>query len=372
MSSIERAGGAKTRIEGLTRDQVARMAEYRETFLGHGLSCEPADRPKAEDAVLRAYAGAGLPPPKVLVWMSSPFYGLLATYMLKSKKDFLASNGDGKSQTRIVKTKSVGQVRDQVRGQVGDQVGDQVWDQVRDQVWDQVRGQVWGQVWDQVRGQVRDLLNTAGYGSHDAGWLSFYAFFRDVCGLAVCKRLTPLIDLCASVGWLWPRRGVCVLTDRPALLRRDERHRLHCADGPALAYRDGVVLHCWHGVRVPSWFVENPERITAEAVFAEKNQELRRCLMEIMGRERVLADLGDRKRLISSDDNLGQPRRLWHVDYGATEPMAICEVMNGTLEPDGSRKAYFLLVPPDVDTPHAAVAWSYGVDPRAYVEGIRT
>jgi hypothetical protein len=47
------------------------------------------------------------------------------------------------------------------------------------------------------------------------------------------------------------------------------------------------------------------------------------------------------------------------------------EVVNSTPEPDGSRKTYFLRVPPTIETAREAVAWTFGlgaVDYRPAVE----
>jgi len=125
------------RIEKLTPEQVARLEEFRERWLARGLATGPCDRPAMEAAADEAYRAAGLEPPKIKIWLGSPFAGAIGAHLLM----------------RIPKL-SGDQVGDQVRDQVRDQVGAQVWDQVRDQVWDQVRDQVGAQVGDQVRDQV--------------------------------------------------------------------------------------------------------------------------------------------------------------------------------------------------------------------------
>jgi hypothetical protein len=50
----------------------------------------------------------------------------------------------------------------------------------------------------------------------------------------------------------------------------------------------------------------------------------------------------------------------------------VVEVENGTREPDGSRRHYFLPVPPGARTPHEAVAWTYGLTPDRYWIAART
>ena len=61
-----------------------------------------------------------------------------------------------------------------------------------------------------------------------------------------------------SCGPWWPYAQVCIMTERPAILRLEPTRldgtgamRLHCPDGPALAWRDGLAMCAWHGTRVP-------------------------------------------------------------------------------------------------------------------------
>jgi hypothetical protein len=44
----------------------------------------------------------------------------------------------------------------------------------------------------------------------------------------------------------------------------------------------------------------------------------------------------------------------------------VVKVLNGTPEPDGTRKLYFLTVPPGTKTCKEAIAWTFGVDAKDY------
>jgi hypothetical protein len=44
----------------------------------------------------------------------------------------------------------------------------------------------------------------------------------------------------------------------------------------------------------------------------------------------------------------------------------------GTREPDGTRRRYFLHVPPSMQSPRQAVAWTYGLSPEQYEIAVRT
>lgn len=57
---------------------------------------------------------------------------------------------------------------------------------------------------------------------------------------------------------------------------------------------------------------------------------------------------------------------LWRRESSAVHAWAAVEVVNGTPEPDGSRKHYFLQVPPNLTTPTEAVAWTYGLTAGRY------
>jgi len=210
----------RERIDELTSFEKRLLPWFRESWLAAGLAVGPCDRPACEAAADLAYKAAGLPPPTIRVWLAGPLHGAIGAAMLASP---------------AIRDQVRGQVWDQVWDQVWGQVSGQVWGQVRDQVWDQVSGQVSGQVrdqvrdqvWDQVRDQVRGQVSgqvwgqvwRAGYGQHDAGWLSFYATFSSAA-LAACDRLAGLFALSAC-GWWWPFAGACVFTERPTRLEMD-------------------------------------------------------------------------------------------------------------------------------------------------------
>jgi hypothetical protein len=152
---------------------------------------------------------------------------------------------------------------------------------------------------------------------------------------------------------------------------RTDRGRLHCGDGPALAWRH-TKIYAWKGLVVPERFILRRHEITTDAILAEHNQELRRTMIELYGTGRYLHDMG--ARLVHADAT----GRLWHLQSGPLprtkhaparrqpDDLAVVEVANGTVEPDGTRKTYWLSVPSDIATAKQAVAWTYGMTPGQY------
>jgi hypothetical protein len=184
--------------------------------------------------------------------------------------------------------------------------------------------------------------------------------------------MTPLSRLAAAAGWWWPFEHICIVTDRPSILHRDEAKRLHGENGPAIQYRDGWAVYAWHGYRLPvgkEWIVADKARISTDAIDAETNAELRRIMLEVFGFEKYIDARG--AKVVDQDEAFGRPRRLLEMSVRG-DKLRVLDVYNGSLEPDGSRRRFFLGAMSGARTCHEAVAMSYGISPDVYVEGART
>lgn len=201
--------------------------------------------------------------------------------------------------------------------------------------------------------------------------VDFISFFRHVANLTIDYSKWRHYEAAAvHAGFRFMHPKFCIVVDFPERLLVDEARRPHCANGPSHRWRDGFEIYHWHGLRIPpekSWIITDKARITAEAIMAEENAELRRVMCEVSEWRPLLS----RAREISADtDGAGNPRRLLSVRVG-NDDLRILDVMNGSLEPDGTRRRFLLGAMPG-NTPHAAVAASYGVNPAAYREAVRT
>jgi hypothetical protein len=54
------------------------------------------------------------------------------------------------------------------------------------------------------------------------------------------------------------------------------------------------------------------------------------------------------------------------------EPLTMIEVRNATIEPDGSRRTFWLRVPPQVQTALEGVAWTFDLPPERYQPQVQT
>jgi hypothetical protein len=291
------------------------LAAIREEWLAIGLATGPDDVALRDRSIDLAYRAAGLEPPPLRILLRSPLEGAIEAQLLSHVGD-------------RVEAQVVAQVRDQFWAQVLDQFLARVRDYVRDRVGAQVWAQVWAQVGAQVRAQVGAQVENAGYGSHDAYWLAYFAAFRARLGDRIAP-LEGLWGLARSTGWWWPFRRAVILTPRPCALHM-AYGRLHRDGGPALAYPDGFALWRLNGVAVPDWLAAIPaDVIDPRRLLEIPNAEVRREFIRKVGIARVLRGLN--ARVISSCG----PYELLELDLG-----------------DGRRRPYLKMQNPSVDAVH--------------------
>ena len=101
------------------------------------------------------------------------------------------------------------------------------------------------------------------------------------------------------------------------------------------------------------------------AISAAQDPQIRRCMIDILTPERFIAGGGAYRVAQDETGILWRQRWRW-------EAWAAVEVVNGTPEPDGSHKHYFLQVPANMRSPREAVAWTYGLPEQRYRPSLRT
>lgn len=334
-------------------------------------------------AALRlAYADAGLTMPEHVAWVPSPLHGAVAAVLAADPdareslldaglgpvladvplSDMLLAGEAGRPVRELVRTRPWEAARAASYADLGSSGWPRActryaatWEQANDLV-TRIRRRLGELGGDDAGPALRRASLDAVLGQHDAPWLGTFAALGRLDGLR------GLAAAAAETGWWWPYENLVIVSGRPAELHRDEAGRLHRGDGPALVYPGGFELHAWRGMPLPPGFLESLAQgtVNARQIAAEENAELRRVMLECYGYDRYIADIGAKP---VHRDETGV---LWRIPLRGDEPVVMVEVVNSTPEPDGTRRTYWLRVPPGTRTAKEGVAWTFGLTEWEY------
>jgi len=179
---------ADKKISKLTKDHEAQIPVYLDRYLKIGLSTEPCDLSKAEDAIKRCYKNQKLNEPTI-IWADSPFAGSVIAAQL--------ANG---TETP-------------------------------------------------TKEQIADQANYCSWGSFDAYWVSFYAFISEQLLQEAERELVQITkDIVQNCGvyWSFEDDPIVVMTHKPTVISMVDG-KLHNLEGMALKYKDGTGLFAAHG-----------------------------------------------------------------------------------------------------------------------------
>jgi hypothetical protein len=353
----------RRRIDTLTDAERATFPAWTAKWVAVGHRTGALDEGEwrvVEAAYRAAYGFGGLRQPRVL-GVSSPLAACVAAHVAR----------------RVCAAKPQAGVGAGVRAGVRDGVGDGVWAGVRDGVWAGVRDllapyESW--LHEPIRAGLADAreswTSTHWGGNLWCDWEAYASWFCDVghLDLDLWDRLQCSIDM-ATAGPAWLFDGLAVVSDRPTVLHVETvsgRTRMHCEDGPAIAWADGWALHFWHGIRVPADLIETGW--SADRILQEPNTEIRRCAIERIGWDQFIR-AADLPLVDTKPDPANAPHVLRLCDvprqiYG--EAVRVVLMTNGSPDRNGQLRVYGETVPADIDDAVAAVAWQYGIDADTY------
>lgn len=366
----------RTEVGALSHEQRAELAVYGARWNALRQSTAPPDCEAASAAVEKAYAAAGLAPPREIVWEDGPTEVAVAWSKRRHaaggcvrqqvvdavrRKAELSVDRAIALNVRMALTSQPGLARlppycttvDEALLRLGERALPILPLRLID-------------FFSLARRHNRATFSGSGFSLQSAAWLGALQYLHDVCGLV--RQTGPaagLWELAQNACWMAPHERVCWLVRRPTLLRSDANGRLHAADGPALRFGADTAVYAWKGVIIPGRLIERPDLIDVRAIDAAHDPQIRRCMIDILTPEKFIEQGGAHR--VAEDETGVLWRQRWRW-----EAWAAVEVVNGTPEPDGTYRHYFLQVPPTVRTPREAVAWSYGLSERQYRPAIRT
>jgi hypothetical protein len=364
----------RTEVGALSQGQRAELAVYGARWNALRQSTSPPDEAAARGAVDKAYAAAGLPPPGEIVWEDGPAelavswsrrrhmagesVRALVVDAVRRKTELAVDRAIALS-VRMALTAEPGLARlppycasiDEAVLRLGERALPILPMRFLDLF---------------LRRRNRATFAGSGFSFQSAAWLGALQYLHDVCGLM--RQTGPaagLWDLAPHTSWIAPHERICWLVRRPTMICCDANGRLHAADGPALRFGDGIPVYAWKGVVIPGRLIERSDLIDVRTIDAAHDPQVRRCMIDILTPQKFV-EQGGAHRIMQDDAGV-----LWRQRW-RWEAWAAVEVVNGSPEPDGTYKRYFLQVPPTVRTPREGVAWTYGLSERQYRPVIRT
>lgn len=389
-------------------ERLRQAITIRDDWLGYGLSTDPADRPAAESAITELYRLVGSGRPR-FVWVESPGAAPSVTppgqtvlrlraatlpacaadwplsARLASEMMWLRHRMDARIGTPYVPPwtwRAAPQVDVPERAlRSGVRLSDVLGTVLRDPLRVTLRDGLGTPLRARLAAAVGGSLGLAWYGQHDAHWVAHYDTWPRLRMATFpaddARQLGLWADLGRSCGWWWPYEGLCVVSERQAVVHtellpggRHGERRLHNADGPAVQYTDGWSVYAWNGTQVPDWVITSP---TIDRIKEENNVEVRRCAIERIGWDTYIDQAG--LHLVAAVPDPGNPGCdlcLYDMPTGAWGvPNRVLLAVNGSAERDGRRRRYGLSVPASIEDPVAAAGWSYGLSGAQYAQLIR-
>lgn len=165
-------------------------------------------------------------------------------------------------------------------------------------------------------------------------------------------KLEELIKWADCCHYLYYNRNVVHVSQYPTVLHINENDQLHCDDGPALMYEDGLGIYSLNGVDVDEQIVMRPETQTIDQIRNETNEEVRVHRMERYGYEKYLeaidAELIDENR----NDIEGTLEFLFKGKISDKDSLVVL-----LTNCPSTLKKFALQVPPTIKTCKEAQSW---------------
>jgi hypothetical protein len=183
----------------------------------------------------------------------------------------------------------------------------------------------------------------------DASWESAILLgAEELKNDAVYKTWLPYFEAFESGLWLmWPTDSVVYWMSIPQL-KRDDRNRCHADGEPAFVLPEEK-LYFWHGTLIPEeWGKLRSDNWKSDWLLKTDNAEHRRVLLEGIGYERIMRDLGGNQ--IHTDGDMELVRVAADVDV---EPIVLLKV-----KCPSTGSYYTLRVPPQMKDCETARRWT--------------
>ena len=192
-------------------------------------------------------------------------------------------------------------------------------------------------------------------GNFWSGSCCFLSFFKDVAKLNIdYSKYFYWEKACLHGSYRIMHPEFCLISDRPTKILLDNGVP-HSEKEPYIQWSDGTGFYAFQGIRVPAYWITNPELLTPEDAITWENIEQRRAACTILGWHNILHHPSVNAKVIAINKNpeIGTLYEINLPDAGKTRIVkAQC----------ATGRTFGFLVPTESKTPAEGLARTYGWD----------
>src|SRR5690606_37158721 len=171
------------------------------------------------------------------------------------------------------------------------------------------------------------------------------------------EMLVAYVEAVGNAEWFCPFDGFVACVERPKKLTVDPEGNLHSETGKAIEYRDGWGLSFWRGTHVPDEWLTHKDTLDPAIALTWENVEQRHAAGQIIGWDKVLAQLNPRVLDRDPNPHFGE---LLEADLPGIGAQKFLRAKCGT------GRDVVLMVSPEARTAVEAGAMSYRVPVEVY------
>lgn len=195
-------------------------------------------------------------------------------------------------------------------------------------------------------------------GNQWSSWISFLTFFRYIVKLDLdYSKFEHYEQLTIHSGPRIMHEKFCMISDRPRVLKVDNKNRPHCETGPFCEWSDGSALYALNGVRVPQYIVETPGTwLNTLKVLGETNIDVRREGLRKIPLDKLIRDTNAKELDTWIDDRPWCDYVLYDMDFKDGKTRRVLRMKN----PSVPGVLHFERVEDNITTVKQALAWRNG------------
>ncbi len=290
-------------IKTLTPFQESQIIPHRDKWVNYILSCKNSiDKAKAKKGIEWLYKYCKKEPP-IIIFMDSP-YGcqVAANFFIKLLKQSLANieaNIEDNIEDNIkdnIRANIVANIWDNINVNISLNINLNISLNITTNIAEIIRDNIGNNIKDNIGDNKIKYYQTSFYGNiSDYNWVAWFDYLLQMklINIAVENDFNSFKELLLSgVYDMIQLRGLCIVSDMPVSIVRNNTGRLHNPNGYAIQFKDGYGQNYINGRYIPDEIFNKANTLTKELFLKETNSDYKGAWYEILGQQKIMEILG--------------------------------------------------------------------------------